>query len=173
MKNKKYFKDSVGRIVINVDGLIDFVNDKKSIDGFIAVECDDTIKYNKFSENSQLTLYTEELAIQTIEEYDEEAVKSWNTPEIYKNIDLEEWLLNKCCNDVEKARILKELNMYEERNLFPLLKHLIYLIDHFRKNNIVWGVGRGSSVASYVLYKIGVHKVNSIKYNLDITEFLR
>jgi DNA polymerase III alpha subunit len=42
-----------------------------------------------------------------------------------------------------------------------------------RKHNIVWGVGRGSSVASYVLYLIGVHKINSMYYDLDIEEFLR
>jgi DNA polymerase III alpha subunit len=42
-----------------------------------------------------------------------------------------------------------------------------------RKNKIVWGVGRGSSVASYVLFLIGIHKVNSLKYNLDIKEFLK
>ena len=56
------------------------------------------------------------------------------------------------------------------RNLFPVLKVLIYIIDTMRKNNLVWGIGRGSSVASYVLYLIGVHKVDS-KYNLDIKEF--
>jgi DNA polymerase III alpha subunit len=41
------------------------------------------------------------------------------------------------------------------------------------KQKIIWGVGRGSSVASYVLYKLGVHRINSLYYNLDATEFLR
>jgi DNA polymerase III alpha subunit len=50
---------------------------------------------------------------------------------------------------------------------------LIYIIDTMRKNNIVWGVGRGSSVASYILYLLGVHKVDSVKYNLHIEEFLK
>ena len=53
------------------------------------------------------------------------------------------------------------------------LGFLIYLIDLMRTNNIVWGVGRGSSVSSYILYLIGVHKVNSILYKLDINDFLR
>ena len=48
-----------------------------------------------------------------------------------------------------------------------------YIIDTLRENNIVWGVGRGSSVSSYMLYLIGVHKVDSIKYNLNINEFIR
>ena len=55
----------------------------------------------------------------------------------------------------------------------PILQLLVYIIDIMRKNNLVWGVGRGSSVASYVLYLLGVHKVDSYKYSLDIKEFLK
>jgi DNA polymerase III alpha subunit len=54
-----------------------------------------------------------------------------------------------------------------------LLFYLKYLVDAMRENKIVWGVGRGSSVASYVLYLIGVHRIDSIKYDLDIKEFLK
>jgi len=42
-----------------------------------------------------------------------------------------------------------------------------------RKNNIVWGVGRGSSVASYVLFLLGVHKIDSMYYELSVDEFLK
>jgi hypothetical protein len=70
-------------------------------------------------------------------------------------------------------RVGKELLLYQERDLFPLLKQLKYIVDIWRENNIVWGVGRGSSVASYVLYLIEVHRINSIYYDLDIEEFLR
>jgi DNA polymerase III alpha subunit len=42
-----------------------------------------------------------------------------------------------------------------------------------RSSNIVWGVGRGSSVASYALYLIGIHKIDPIKYNLSINEFFK
>jgi len=66
-----------------------------------------------------------------------------------------------------------ELAEYKARNLFPVLQLLIYIIDTMRKNNLVWGVGRGSSVSSYLLYLIGVHKVDSVKYNLNIKEFLK
>jgi len=83
------------------------------------------------------------------------------------------WLFDRCSSDDEYDRVLLELNMYEERGLYPLLKHLIYLVDYFRKNKVVWGVGRGSSVSSYVLYLIGIHRVDSLKYGLDITDFLK
>jgi DNA polymerase III alpha subunit len=65
------------------------------------------------------------------------------------------------------------LLLYQERDLFNLLRYLKYTIDTFRKNNIVWGVGRGSSVASYCLFLLGVHKIDSMYYDLDIAEFLR
>jgi len=55
----------------------------------------------------------------------------------------------------------------------PLLKWMKYFVDTCRTNRVVWGVGRGSSVASYVLYLIGVHRIDSMKYNLDWQEFLR
>ena len=57
--------------------------------------------------------------------------------------------------------------------MLDLLNYMIYLVDFMRENKIVWGVGRGSSVASYVLYLIGVHKIDSLYYDLDVAEFLR
>jgi len=50
---------------------------------------------------------------------------------------------------------------------------MIYFVDTLRKHNILWGVGRGSSVSSYILYLIGIHRIDSIKYNLNIGEFLK
>jgi len=97
----------------------------------------------------------------------------WSMSAEYQNLDIAKWLLDKCTTEVELQRVGKELLLYQERNLFPLLKQLKYVIDTWRSNNIVWGVGRGSSVASYVLYLIGVHRINSIYYDLDIEEFLR
>ena len=63
--------------------------------------------------------------------------------------------------------------MFEKHDMLVLLCFLKYMVDKFRENNILWGVGRGSSVASFCLYLLGIHKINSIKYDLDIEEFLR
>ena len=63
--------------------------------------------------------------------------------------------------------------MFQERDLFDLLRYLAYLVEVMKKNNIIWGVGRGSSVASYVLYLLGVHRIDSMFYELDPGEFLR
>ena len=98
---------------------------------------------------------------------------SWCIPSSYKDMDIAKYLLDLCQSDAEVQRVGKELLLYQERNMFNLLRFLVYIVDVMRKENIVWGVGRGSSVASYVLYLIGVHKIDSLYYNLDVEEFLR
>jgi DNA polymerase III alpha subunit len=57
--------------------------------------------------------------------------------------------------------------------MLDILNVMHYIVEVLRKNNIVWGVGRGSSVACYALYLLGVHKIDSIKYNLPIEEFFK
>ena len=97
----------------------------------------------------------------------------WFMPDEYKAIDVQNWVLNKCTTDKEIARASQELIEFKKRDMNNLLRYMIYLVDFMRENNIVWGVGRGSSVASYVLYLIGVHRIDSIQYGLDWQEFLR
>ena len=101
--------------------------------------------------------------------------KEFNIPQHYKQIDVDQYVRNLARNvtlDGQK-RVEMELELFRTRKLFPILQLLIYIVDTMRKHNLVWGVGRGSSVASYCLYLIGVHKIDSVKYNLDIREFLK
>jgi len=101
--------------------------------------------------------------------------KEFNIPQHYKQIDVEQYVRKLARNvtlDGQK-RVEMELELFRTRKLFPILQLLIYIVDTLRKHNLVWGVGRGSSVASYCLYLIGVHKIDSVKYNLDIREFLK
>ena len=101
--------------------------------------------------------------------------KDFNIPLHYKELDVEKYIHEKLVerDPDEIGRVEMELAMYKERGLYPILQLLVYIIDTMRQNNLVWGVGRGSSVASYLLYILGVHKVNSHKYELDIKEFLK
>ena len=94
-------------------------------------------------------------------------------PEKYYQINVLQWLLDKCQNDEEKMRVQTEYSLFEKKKFVRVLQFLIYFVDTLRANNVVWGVGRGSSVASFCLFLIGVHKINPLLYNLDITEFLR
>lgn len=106
-------------------------------------------------------------------EYDLKCQNSWYMPDEYKNYDIAKYVLDLCQTDEELQRVGKELLLYQERDMFPLLKYLKYLVDTMRLNNIVWGVGRGSSVASFVLFLLGVHRINSLYFDLAIEEFIK
>lgn len=109
----------------------------------------------------------------SVEEFDQSQQSQWYMPDDYKNMDIASWILSQCTTQEQLQRCGEELLLYQERNLFNLLKYLKYFIDTLRENNVVWGVGRGSSVASYVLYLIGVHRIDSMYYDLNINEFLK
>ena len=109
----------------------------------------------------------------TTEEFDHRCQNNWHMPQQYKDLDIAEYILNLCKTDAELQRVGQELLLFQERGLFDLLRYLHYLVDVLTENKVIWGVGRGSSVASYVLYLLGVHKIDSMFYELDPHEFLR
>jgi DNA polymerase III alpha subunit len=109
----------------------------------------------------------------SIEEFDTVLQNNWFMPNEYYSMDIAKWVLDQCKTDAELQRAGEELIMFQERDMFTLLKYLKYLVDTMRKHNVVWGVGRGSSVASFVLFLIGIHKINSLYYDLSIDEFLK
>jgi DNA polymerase III alpha subunit len=109
----------------------------------------------------------------SMENFDNQKQNFWYMPEEYKNFDIAKFVLDQCKVEAEFQRAGEELLMFQERDMFMILRYLKYLVDTMRKYNIVWGVGRGSSVASYVLYLIGVHRINSLHYDLSIDEFLK
>jgi DNA polymerase III alpha subunit len=108
----------------------------------------------------------------SIDQFDKLSQSNWFMPEEYKQFDIEAYLVQACPTE-NYQRIIDELEEYRSRNMLDLLCWLKYLVDTMREKNIVWGVGRGSSVASYVLFLIGVHKIDSVKYKLDFKEFMR
>jgi DNA polymerase III alpha subunit len=147
------------------------------IDKCSTVLCSNTTEINQFNESvkrfglSPLTLYSEPRSDQ--ETFDAALQEEWFMPHEYASLDVYTYLLNKCSTDDEIARTEQELSEYTSRNMVNVLRYMIYLVDFMRENKIVWGVGRGSSVASFVLYLIGIHRINSIQYGLDFYEFMR
>lgn len=102
----------------------------------------------------------------------------WNTPKPWKDIDLSEFCSHKLyennlIDSIYIDRLVEELNELTERNMTQLICHLIYIIDTWTKRNIVWGVGRGSSCASLVMFLIGVTRIDPVKYDIPISEFFR
>lgn len=106
----------------------------------------------------------------------------WIFPEEYKNLDIFDYLstrhveLTKTLDAVESnardIRLITELVKYDKFGLTDVLRAIIWTINTLTSNDVVWGVGRGSSVSSYVLYVIGVHDVDSFAYDLDVDDFL-
>lgn len=111
--------------------------------------------------------------VSNIQEFDRQNQNQWFMGEYYKEMDICSWLLERCKTETELERVQVELELFRQHNMIDVLKYLKYLVDTMRYHNVLWGVGRGSSVASYCLYLLGVHKINSIKYDLDIHEFLK
>ena len=109
----------------------------------------------------------------SVEDFDKTLQTDWFMPSYYQNLDIETWILSQCNTAEETARVAEEFVEFNNRNLINVLRWLKYFVDTCRKNKILWGAGRGSSVASYVLFKLGVHKIDSLKYQLDWKEFLR
>ena len=139
-------------------------------------QVEDSIEYNRSVAelHAELDLLDSYHKIDmSVEEFDRVLQSNWRMPEEYKNLDIAVYVLGLCREDYELQRVGAELLLYQERDLFDLLRYLKYLVDTLRKNNIVWGVGRGSSVASYVLFLLGVHKIDSLYYDLSIDEFLK
>lgn len=106
----------------------------------------------------------------------------WNIPPEYKTLDVMEYLYDRHIEVTEQMsddeieqrdyRLLTEIAAYKKHGLFDVLRAIIWLINTLSANNVVWGVGRGSSVSSYVLFVIGVHDVDSFAYDLNIDDFL-
>ena len=135
---------------------------------------DDVDQFNTAMQEQGLPTLTQYIPLDVDQKDFDNALQSeWFMPDEYKKLNVHNYILTKCTTQEETARCAEELAEFEGRGMKPLLQYMVYLVDFMRENNIVWGVGRGSSVASYVLYLIGVHKIDSIQYGLDWQEFLR
>jgi len=135
---------------------------------------DDVDKFNAAMEEQGLDKLQKYIPLDVDQKtFDGVCQSEWFMPDEYKQLTIQNYVLNKCKTDKELERVSEELKAFRERDMFNLLRYMVYLVDFMRENNIVWGVGRGSSVASYVLYLIGVHRIDSIQYGLDWREFLR
>ena len=146
---------------------------------------DDVDKFNTAMEAQGLSPLQKYIPLDVDKKtFDGVCQSEWFMPAEYKSLAIEEWVAAKLmeelqCEDFhiettpEWDRAYEELQEFKKRGMEDLLRYMVYLVDFMRENGIVWGVGRGSSVASYVLYLIGVHRIDSIKYNLDWREFLR
>jgi DNA polymerase III alpha subunit len=169
-------QNNVGEMIFNESDVCDLVMQGRDIYAIKNMLVDNTVNIEQAVEflNSKPELIESVTRSGvTLNVFDLEQQANWHMPEEYKQLDIAAYILGLCTSEAELQRCGEELLLYQERDLFNLLRYLKYLVDVMIENNVIWGVGRGSSVASYVLYKLGVHRIDSMFYNLDVHEFLR
>lgn len=167
--------DQYGQTYTTSNELCDLLYKNPQLD-ISLFQVEDSIEYNRSVAelHAELDLLDSYHNIDmSVDEFDRVLQSNWRMPKEYKDLDIAACILSLCQEEHELQRAGQELLLYQERDLFDLLRYLKYLVDTLRKNNVVWGVGRGSSVASYVLFLLGVHKINSLYYELSIEEFLK
>ena len=72
---------------------------------------------------------------------------------------------------LHNERLQKELDYFNNNNLNYIIVKMYSLIKQFKEDNVIWGVGRGSSCACYIFYLLEVHDINPIKFDIDFREF--
>ena len=150
------------------EGLLELVYSGGSFDDINFIESNETKLYNEFC-----SMYDIEPLIQADIREPQERAKRWFIPDEYNDIDLNEFFHLKCTTQQQHDRVTLELRYFQKHQLEPILKYILYWVQLMTENNIIWGLGRGSSCACYLLYLIGLNLVDPIKYNIDITEFIK
>jgi hypothetical protein len=171
-------QNNFGELVFSENDVCDLLMQGRNIDSLKHVVVDPSVDLEKLvmqaeRPDSLMTWTFPHDAETSVPEFHASQQLTWHMPDEYKTIDIARHVLSLCNGEAELQRCGQELLLYQERDLFNLLRYLKYLVDTMTANRVIWGVGRGSSVASFVLYKMGVHRVDSLHYNLDVGEFLR
>jgi DNA polymerase III alpha subunit len=171
-------QNKFGELVFSENDVCDLLMQGHTIDSLQRVVIDSTVNiedliYSIENPEALLTWTFPHNETVSVPEFHLTQQMTWHMPEEYQQLDIAEYILGLCNSEAELQRVGQELLLYQERDLFNLLRYLKYLVDLMIENRVIWGVGRGSSVASYVLYKMGVHRIDSLFYNLDVHEFLR
>lgn len=168
--------DEYGNTAFNMDGAIDLLMKGGEIPGIQVLDEPGFHHFNQlckeFDHPEDSVVFYEAPTV-SVQEWDADKQSKWFIPEPFASIDVLNWLVARCTTEEQGIRILEEWKLFEEKGMENVLRFMIYMVDHLRSNDILWGVGRGSSVASYILYLIGVHRIDSIRFGLDYREFLK
>ena len=169
--------DEYGAVGYTQQEVLDYlrVNPNFDIHGLLLTDGEQYIaaKEKTYIDIPDISLWADRVYDGSVVQYHLQLQKYWLIPEEASSFDIETYLKEKCSSESELNRVQIELDLYKKFNLLPLLRFLKYIRELADKANIVWGVGRGSSVASFCLYLLRIHKVNSLQFGLEITEFLR
>ncbi len=169
--------DAWGRVVLDSDALLEFFyKDLDQSSDLYVIESPAISEYNKWCkvfDKAELQLTPAKPLEVTPVEFHKERQSQWLMPEEFATMNIDDWLYEKCTSAEQVTRVQEELELFATHGMTDVLRLFVYITTTLRDNGVWWGVGRGSSVASYCLFLIGIHRIDSIKYDLDIKEFLR
>jgi len=170
LDNRTIYDD--GTVLCNVEAAVELLYSGKSLSQAIFQPDDEIVLYNNSNEIMDCGL--DPLLISDRPCFNEyQWYSQWSTPEPWASMSVLDYCIEKCTDDDQRIRVCEEYKLFEERDMIPVLKHLIWMTQTLRERGIFWGVGRGSSVSSYVLYLIGINRINPMQFDLDIKEFLK
>jgi len=95
--------------------------------------------------------------------FDEYKVTDYNLTDIISEKDL---------TFQEKRRLSYELDIIKKLKVENYILTVKKIVDTAKKNGISVGPGRGSAVGSFLVYKLGITKINPIEYDLLFERFL-
>lgn len=149
---------------MDIDDVAMRLVNNESIDGIHVIGCDDSMKYDK-RYRASISIsggdIDEEIEPPNHQHTDEDLEK------LIKIIDESDRI---SYNDVEIERIGLELDYFVRTKNILFLLRAYDMIQQFKRDNVVWGVGRGSACASYILYLLHVHDVNPVEYDIPFHE---
>ena len=102
----------------------------------------------------------------------------WNIPDEFKTLDWVEYVLIRfsetgLTGPQYETRLNDEIALVVARQMEPFFRAIIYVVETMREANLLLGVGRGSACASFLLFLIGVHRVDPVQYEIPMEEFFK
>jgi DNA polymerase III alpha subunit len=166
---------ALNQVVVTEDDMVEVLYRGEEINGLVVDDPKWITQFNQHCKLFELPFIDDwaEESTAAPEQFIQDNLADWHLPTEYTDFDLENYLLSKCTNKQQTDRVHLELVEFGKRDMIGVLVWMKYFVDTLRSNNQIWGAGRGSSVASYVLFLMDVHRVDSLQFELDIKEFLK
>lgn len=157
---------------VHPDHLITAMLGAFSFDGFSVTELSQEVeRYNRLVTDQPISVKTgcAELDV------------SYSLPKRYAELDFTRYIEDEIIPRVpadelyadRMSRLVAEITFIEKHDMVNLIRTLVYVRDTLNEKRVVWGIGRGSSCASYLLYLMEIHYVDPVAYDIPMDEFFR
>lgn len=151
-----------GKSIIEPESIADLLLNGVTPDKILTTEISEEVELFNQMSDVKIDLYDENKEVKLD--------FSWQLPQKYLELDLIEYFSH-FITPKNEERICEELELVMKFQIENEMRTIIYVVDILKDKKVVFGVGRGSSCASYLLYCIGIHQVDCLKYDIPASEF--